>query len=44
MTMAMHVGKLHRENIVFGMFEFVADEQNSLETHTFTSEIYPVLF
>ena len=44
MIMAMPVGKMHRENIVCGMWEFVADNQDSLETHIFTCDIYLCYF
>jgi hypothetical protein len=40
MTMAVHVGKLHSENIVCGICDFVADNLDNLETHLFTCEMY----
>ena len=39
-TMAVHVGKMHSENIVCGICDFVADNLDNLETHLFTCEIY----
>ena len=40
MTMAVHVGKHHSENILCGLCDCVMDDQESLETHLFTCEIY----
>ena len=35
LTMVVHVGKMHSENIVCGICHFVADNLDILETHIF---------
>ena len=39
-TMEMHIKRLHSETITCGMCDFEANEIESLDTHTFTCEMY----